>query len=360
MAGTEILPLTILSLTTKTDFCHREAFKLRSFPPLTIIDSVTLFSILQPISLFLLLPSASFAVDVTLEWDPNPEPDIIGYRIYYVSIPGGSLQKIETGKQTRAVLSGLPVGKSWLALAIARSASGLESVSSNPVFFNSGPVSNVSGAQVQLSLPMSVSPMSAQSYSIPSPTAAQEADDGKRPDSADLSFVSPPEVSTGNNFLKVGSSPQSQSLFTGDTIVLEVPTSSGPVSWQWLHNGKPIPDAVFPTLAIGPASPAEAGNYQVRTIMDGTEILTEPAVISVWTRPTLTISPGPNRLNPEENGLEVQVSGGPLQPLSLEFSENLTDWSPLETFQLDDQGTRTILNQTKTARQRFYRLRAGE
>ncbi|MDB6133055.1 MAG: hypothetical protein JWM59_1298, partial [Verrucomicrobiales bacterium] len=43
-----------------------------------------LFPILKQISLLLLLPSAGFAVDVTLEWNPNPEPDIIGYRIYYI------------------------------------------------------------------------------------------------------------------------------------------------------------------------------------------------------------------------------------------------------------------------------------
>ncbi|MDB6132024.1 MAG: hypothetical protein JWM59_267, partial [Verrucomicrobiales bacterium] len=47
------------------------------------------------------------------------------------------------------------------------------------------------------------------------------------------------------------------------------------------------------TLAIGPASPAETGIYQARIIMGGTEILTEPVVISVWPRSALTISPGP-------------------------------------------------------------------
>ncbi|RYY53670.1 MAG: hypothetical protein EOO05_20910 [Chitinophagaceae bacterium] len=314
---------------------------------------MTPFSILQQISLLLLLPSAGFAVDVTLEWDPNPEPDVIGYRIYYLCIPGGSLQHIETGKQTRAVLSGLPAGESWLALATARNASGLESGASSPVFFNSGPVPNVLAAKAQLILPMSVSPMSARSSSISSPTVEQETNDGKRPDSG---------LVGSTNYQQVYQfEAQSQSLFTGDTTVLGAATAAtGVASWQWLHNGKPLPGADSPTLVIGPASQAEAGNYQVRIIMDETEILTEPTVISVWPRPTLNISPGPNRLNPEENGLEVLVSGGPLQPLSLEFSENLTDWSLLEAFQLDDQGTHTIQDKTKTARQRFYRLRAGE
>ncbi|MDB6136881.1 MAG: Fibronectin type domain protein [Verrucomicrobiales bacterium] len=327
----------------------------------TPIDSVIPFSILKQISLLLLLPCAGLAVDVTLEWNPNPEPDIVGYRIYYISLPGSSLQQIETGNQTRAVLSGLPAGKSWLALAVAQNAFGLESAPSNLLFFDSGSVPEVPAAEVQLSLSMSVSPMSALLSYIPPSTAEQETDTGKWPDSADSSFVSPPEVPAGNNFLTVSSTPESQSLFTGDTTVLGVPTAAtGPASWQWLHNGKPLPGAVFPTLTIGPASPAEAGNYQVQIIMEKTEILTEPAVISVWPRPTLTISRGPDRLNPEENGLEVLVSGGPLQPLSLEFSENLTDWSLLEAFQLDDQGTRTIPDQTKMARQRFYRLRARE
>lgn len=221
--------------------------------------------------------------------------------------------------------------------------------------------------------------MSDQPSPIPPPPAEQETDDGNRPDSGligsrnyqqvyqfeapttDAAFIPPPDVPAENNFLTLGTSPQSQSLFTGGTVVLGViSAATGPVSWQWLHNGNSIPDAVFPTLTIGPATPAEAGDYQLRMIMDKTEILTEPAVLSVWPRPTLTLSHGPDRLDPEENGLEVLVSGESLQPLSLEFSENLTEWSLLEAFQLDDQGTRTILDPTKTARQRFYRLRAGE
>lgn len=326
---------------------------------------------LRQISLLFFLPSACFAVDVTLEWNPNPEPDIIGYRIYYASFPGGSLQQMDTGKQTRAVLSGLPSGKNWIAVATARNAFGLESAPSDLVFFDSN---LVTAAKVQSIFPMSVSPASAGASTIPTFPAEQETNGEKQPDAglvgnSDYQFEAPttdppsappPEVSTENNFLMVISPPQSQSVFTGDTVVLKVTAvATGPVSWQWLHNGKPLPDADSSTLNLGPASPAETGSYQVRIIMGEKETLTDSAVVSVWPRPTLTISPGPNRLNPVENGLEILVSGGSLQPLSLEFSENLTHWSQLEAFRLNDQGTRTILD-PKAAQQRFYRLRAGE
>lgn len=305
------------------------------------------FSTLRQISLLLLfLPSAAFAVDVTLEWDRNPESNIIGYRIYHGRIPGGSPQRIEVGSRTltQGVLSGLPAGAVCYAWATALNASGLESEPLDALLFISGPIG---GQETTIPLTLlrglvgkGVLLTGARAASLLSP---------------------PPEAPAGNNFLTVSSHPRSQSLFTGDTTVLGVTAAAaGPVSWQWLHNGTPLPGADSPTLAIGPASPAEAGIYQARIIMGETEILTEPAVVSVWPRPTLTISPGPGRLNPEENGLEVLVSGGSLQPLSLEFSENLTDWSLLEAFQLDDQGTRTIPDLTKTARQRFYRLRAGE
>lgn len=355
---------------------------------------------LQKICLVLLLPSTGFAVDVTLDWNSNPEPDVRGYRIYHGRIPGKSPKQVEVGSGTQFVLPDLPAGEVCYAWATALNASGLESDPSDALLFIPDPVKGGQATLIPWSLLRSFVGTEAISTTARSASTASSSPEqgtavgpwsngasagaamafhpaedlqtlvreyvgsGYSPDRILITsvpaFLPPQEVPIESNLLSESSPPQWHSLFAGDTIDLRViPPANGPVSLQWLQNGTPIPGAVSPMLIIGAASSAENGNYQVRILTGEKEIITEPAFISVWPRPNLTFSSGPDPLDAAEKPKEILIAGGSGQPLSLEVSENLTDWALLGTFQLNEAGTRTILDLTRTNRQRFYRLRAG-
>ena len=76
--------------------------------------------------------------DVTLSWDPNPETDLAGYKIYYGTSASvyGTVIKI-VGLQTSYTLTGLAPGTYFFAITAYNTAD-LESGFSNEVSANLG------------------------------------------------------------------------------------------------------------------------------------------------------------------------------------------------------------------------------
>ena len=60
--------------------------------------------------LFLSLTSQAKATSVALQWNPNPEPDIAGYRLFYGPGSGNYTQQIDVGNTTAATVSDLANG----------------------------------------------------------------------------------------------------------------------------------------------------------------------------------------------------------------------------------------------------------
>lgn len=88
---------------------------------------VTLFS-LSPLTV-----STALAADITLEWDPNSEPDIAGYKVYYGLQSGYYTNTIDVGNYTTCVISGLDSAKTYYFAATAYNTDGYESNYSNEV-----------------------------------------------------------------------------------------------------------------------------------------------------------------------------------------------------------------------------------
>jgi len=84
---------------------------------------------------FLLFHGVCSAHEVTLEWDPNQEPDIAGYRIYQGTIGGshGATPVAEIVHPTTQVVLKNLVDGTYFWVATAFDSSGLESVKSNEV-----------------------------------------------------------------------------------------------------------------------------------------------------------------------------------------------------------------------------------
>jgi hypothetical protein len=73
--------------------------------------------------------------EVTLEWDPNPEPEVSGYRLHMGTEPGSYDQFRDAGNQTTASVKELVAGKTYYFVVTAYDAAGNESLPSNEVSF---------------------------------------------------------------------------------------------------------------------------------------------------------------------------------------------------------------------------------
>ncbi len=78
---------------------------------------------LAVISIFLLSPSLCSAAQITLAWDPNPEPTVSGYRVYYGTASYYYTAVVDVGNQTALTISGLLPGVTYFFSATAYSES---------------------------------------------------------------------------------------------------------------------------------------------------------------------------------------------------------------------------------------------
>ncbi|NIM98615.1 MAG: hypothetical protein GTO24_11210 [candidate division Zixibacteria bacterium] len=75
----------------------------------------------------LIFPTSSLAGHLDLAWDPNPEPDLAGYIVYYGSSPGNYTESVNVGKTTSVRITGLPTSKEYFVALTAYDVSGNES-----------------------------------------------------------------------------------------------------------------------------------------------------------------------------------------------------------------------------------------
>jgi hypothetical protein len=82
-----------------------------------------------------LLVPAAHAGQVTVAWDPNPEPEVAGYKIYYGTSPGSYTASLDAGSATSILISGLQDGATYFFSAVAYDASNNESGFSNEITY---------------------------------------------------------------------------------------------------------------------------------------------------------------------------------------------------------------------------------
>ena len=109
---------------------------------LSIRSNITGFnSFFHFLSFFLLASLLVFPLQkghcsqVTLTWDPNSEPDLAGYDIYYGTSSGNYQWNIDVGNVTTYTLTGLNMGVTYYIAATAYNTQGLESGFSNEVVY---------------------------------------------------------------------------------------------------------------------------------------------------------------------------------------------------------------------------------
>src|SRR5262249_13541112 len=70
-----------------------------------------------------------------LAWDPNSEPNIAGYKVYYGTSSGTYTQDIDVGNKTTTIVGGLTNGTTYYLVVTAYDTNGLESDPSNEVSY---------------------------------------------------------------------------------------------------------------------------------------------------------------------------------------------------------------------------------
>jgi len=86
------------------------------------------------------------AAEVTLAWDPNPEPSVQGYRVYYGKASGFYTDVLDAGNRTDCVIPGLEAGTTYFLACTAYSATGDESNFSGEIVYTTDGGSSGSGS----------------------------------------------------------------------------------------------------------------------------------------------------------------------------------------------------------------------
>jgi hypothetical protein len=100
---------------------------------LLLLGSILLFG-MASLTLYVFAGEAHCA-DVTVAWDPNPEPAVRGYVIYYGTSSGNYTQSIDVGNATSCAISGLQAGAKYYLAVTAYDESRNESGFSNEIVY---------------------------------------------------------------------------------------------------------------------------------------------------------------------------------------------------------------------------------
>ena len=94
-------------------------------------------------ALLIVVSSAHAAVGVQIAWDPNPEDNIAGYRVYYGQVDSGVTNSVDVGLVTTGAVSDLAFATAYFFYVTAYNAFGLESDPSEILLHTTpAPISN--------------------------------------------------------------------------------------------------------------------------------------------------------------------------------------------------------------------------
>jgi hypothetical protein len=123
--------------------------------------------------LCLLLASSAFAAQVTLAWDVNPDPAVVGYKLYYGLASQSYSVTIDVGSSTTAALSGLEPASTYYFAATDYDGLGQESGFSNEVSYTV-PVVDTTAPTVSITSPSDGAVVKARSIVTISATASDD------------------------------------------------------------------------------------------------------------------------------------------------------------------------------------------
>ena len=100
------------------------------------IPQLYLIFVVAFLFLFFSSPTDTHSAQVTLAWNPNPEPDIAGYKIHYGTSSGSYASHVDVGNHTTSTVSGLQDATKYYFAVTTYNNGGLESSYSAEVVYN--------------------------------------------------------------------------------------------------------------------------------------------------------------------------------------------------------------------------------
>ena len=100
--------------------------------------------------------------------------------------------------------------------------------------------------------------------------------------------INPPQITT---------QPLQQIVTAGDTVIFSVEASgTGPLRYQWKHNGQDIANEIYASLQLSNVSTLNAGEYTVVVSNTGGDAGSQGASLTVQTVPSASCTPAPSGL----------------------------------------------------------------
>ncbi len=206
-------------------------------------------------SLFLavLLWPAAWAGQVTLTWDPNPEQDLAGYRVYYGSTPGAYTNFVEVGAVNLGTVPDLMEGDVYFFAVTAYNLEGLESDYSNEVA-------------------LTVSSVLLPTVTFTRPSAGQN-------------FTAPANVGMTAVVTANGHTVTKVQFLQGKTVVGEDLTAPYSFAWRGVAAGS---YSLRARVVFGSGSAVDSGTLPiVVNSTTPTVVLTSPVNGSIWSTPAI-------------------------------------------------------------------------
>jgi hypothetical protein len=144
-------------------------------------------------------------------------------------------------------------------------------------------------------------------------------------------------------------SPESQVIAAGSSVTYAVTaTGTPPLTYQWLLDGSPIPDATNHTFTLAFALPLDSGQYRVVVANPAGSTLTIPVSLRVTTPPKILSQPASFTVRPGTNiTFSVAATGSGVLTFVWRHNDKIVPGAdgPLLTInnvQAEDEGTYTV------------------
>ena len=153
--------------------------------------------------------------------------------------------------------------------------------------------------------------------------------------------------------LTITGQPQNQSVFPYSNVTFAVSLSGPYPSYQWRLSGTNLPNATNATLVRTSVLPADAGPYLVVVTNAISSVTSAPAVLTVWTNPTITVQPQ-SRSVPVGSNVVFSVAAVSSTPLHYQWYFNTNTALPNAT-----NDTYSIAS-VQTTNYGFYSVRVSD
>lgn len=301
--------------------------------------------------------TAATAGTVSIAWDPNSEPDLAGYRVYWGQSPGAYTQSVDVGLVTQHTVTGLADCQTWYVAVKAVDDAGQESVAySNevsgwprPTVVSALPASGEQGARMDVVIGgtnfmdgavasfgnagitvLGVTRNACGELVADVQIAADAATgttnvDVDNPDGVFGSGLGLFTVVEATEPPAVTSHPQDATVVEGETATFSVAaTGTAPLAYQWQRDGVDIAGATSSTYTTPPTSIGDDGaTFRCVVSNSAGSDTSNAATLTVTdgTSPTVTGASPPNGATDVDPAVQPTVTfSEALDPASVDAS----------------------------------------